>query len=118
MSVYVDDMRRRAQVGQGRPAVWSHMFADTPAELREFATLLGLRASWIQWEGTHREHFDVTDTVRAKAVRLGALRITYPRGTADLLAQRRAAPSVPVGERITDANGDELEHGTDSEEPT
>lgn len=91
MTVYVDDMRRRARVGNSRPANWSHMFADTPDELRSFARRLGLDADWVQRAGTHREHFDVTDTVRRAALRLGAQHITYPRDTADLLARKKAA---------------------------
>lgn len=87
--IYVDDMRRRAKVGSGRPAVWSHMFADTHDELVAFAKLLGLRPEWIQHEGTYREHFDVTNTMRDKALAAGAQPITYPRGTAALLADRK-----------------------------
>jgi hypothetical protein len=90
MTVYVDDMRRRASVGGRRPANWSHLMADDPAELRGFARQLGLRPEWVQHEGTYREHFDVTDTVRALAVQLGAQQISYPRGTADLLARKRS----------------------------
>jgi len=91
VTIYVDDMRRRAKVGAGRPANWSHMFADTPEELRAFAQQLGLRPEWIQHEGTIREHFDVTDTVRAQAVAAGAEEIKYPHGTAKLLDRKRAA---------------------------
>lgn len=91
MTVYVDDMRRRAQIGNGRPGNWSHLFADTPAELKDIARQLSLRPEWIQHEGTYREHFDVTETVRGLAVHLGATEIAYPRGTADLLARKRAA---------------------------
>lgn len=90
MTVYVDDMRRRARVANSRPANWSHLFADSPDELLCFARRLGLDASWVQHAGTHREHFDVTDTVRRAALQLGAQHITYPRGTADLLARKRA----------------------------
>lgn len=93
MSVYVDNMRRTARPagyrGWGAPS-WSHLFADTPMELRRFAVeTLGLSPAWLQNPGTHREHFDVTETVRAKAVALGAQEITYPHGTADLLERRR-----------------------------
>lgn len=96
MTVYVDDMRRRAHVGRGRPGVWSHLFADTSAELKDFARQLSLRPDWIQHPGTHREHFDVTETVRGLAVRLGAMEISYPRGTADLLARRKAESAPPT----------------------
>lgn len=89
MTVYVDDMLRPAKVAGARRANWSHLFADTPRELREFAQRLGLRLEWVQHAGTHREHFDVTATVRARALDLGAEPITYPRGVADLMMERR-----------------------------
>ena len=94
MSVYVDDMRRRATLGRF-PANWSHMFADSSDELAAFAARLGLKPQWLQHAGTHREHYDVTDTVRKQALAAGAVSITYPRGTAELLDRRRRA--APVG---------------------
>jgi hypothetical protein len=91
MTVYVDDMRRPTKVPGARPAKWSHLFADTQAELDVFAVgQLGLSSRWLQHAGGHREHYDVTDTVRTKAVALGAVEISYPRGTAELLARRKA----------------------------
>lgn len=93
MTVYVDNMRRQATIGRGRPARWSHLMADTHDELEDFARRLRLDPSWIQHEGTRREHYDVTDTVRARALHLGAEPIRYPRGTADLLDRKRSASS-------------------------
>ena len=89
MTVYVDDMRRRAKISGARTAIWSHMFADTPQELQNFARQLGLRPEWLQHAGTYREHFDVTDTVRQQALNAGAVAISYPRGTAELLDKKR-----------------------------
>lgn len=78
MAVYIDDMRMRAQVGRGRPAVWSHMMADTPEELHEFAARLGLRREWAQHEDDlPMLHYDVTDTKRRLAISLGAEQITW-----------------------------------------
>lgn len=88
MTVYVDDMRRPAYLADRRGR-WSHLVADSSEELHEFAALLGLLPGWIQRPGTHREHFDVTDTMRRRAIALGAERITYPRGMADFLAGKR-----------------------------
>jgi len=49
---------------------------------------LGLDPEWIQHEGTHREHFDVTETVRQGAIAAGiAVPISYPRQTGELLAR-------------------------------
>lgn len=76
MAVYVDDMRRLATV-RGLRRRWSHLIADTPEELRDFAARLGLASSWIQKAGTRAEHFDVTDALRDAAIALGAQRISY-----------------------------------------
>lgn len=89
MTVYVDDMQRRARVGR-ITANWSHLLADTPDELRAFADRLGLNPAWIQHEGTHREHFDLTSPVRIKALALGAVPMSYPRGTGRHIADKRA----------------------------
>lgn len=92
MTVYVDDMRRSANL-TGRPARWSHLMADGPyahLQLMQAAVDLGLRADWLQHEGTHHEHFDVTETVRQRAIAAGiAEPISYPRGTGELLARKR-----------------------------
>ncbi len=90
MAVYVDDMRRRARVGR-LDATWSHLLADTPEELDAVARRMGLRRSWLQHEGTPREHYDLTDPRRETALRLGALSITYPHGTAEVIARKRRA---------------------------
>lgn len=90
MTVYVDDMLRPANL-TGRPAQWSHLMADTHEELMQAALDLGLRPEWIQHEGTHREHFDVTKSVRERAIAAGiAQPIAYPSGTGELLARKRA----------------------------
>jgi hypothetical protein len=95
MTIYVDDMRRSARVGRtnGR---WSHLFTDQDdqTELHEFAALLGLRRAWFQgarWEATHpwRCHYDVTDSVRDRALGLGAQPTTYPHGMSELIEQRK-----------------------------
>jgi len=88
MTVYVDDMRLQARVGRIN-ARWSHLFADTPEELASFAGRLGLRPSWLQKAGTIMEHYDVTDSVRARAFALGAVPITYPSGMADVIGKKR-----------------------------
>mgnify|MGYP001617983659 CR=1 FL=1 len=100
MTVYVDDMRRKARVGRIN-GVWSHLVADTHDELVAFAVgKLGMWASWIQEAGTELEHFDVTDSVRAKAIRLGAVEITYPHGIAEVVARKLegAAAEGPGGD--------------------
>lgn len=97
MTIYVDNMRRPAYVGR-LSENWSHLFTDQDdqAELHEFAQQLGLKRQWFQgsrWERTHpwRCHYDVTDSVRVRALKLGAHPITYPQGMAELIERRKAA---------------------------
>lgn len=81
MTIYVDDMRLQAKVGQFNSR-WSHLMSDLPGEagtkeLLAFAHKLGLRPGWIQHMGRTTEHFDVTDPKRLQALRLGAIPISY-----------------------------------------
>jgi hypothetical protein len=77
MTVYVDDMRMQATVPNGNRKVsgrWSHLMADTEEELIDFAVnKLGMRESWIQHRGEGHVHFDVVDSRREAALRLGAV---------------------------------------------
>lgn len=91
MSVYVDSLRMPARVGPIQ-ANWSHLTADTTEELLAFAAKLGLRPSWIQNPGhIWKEHFDVTDTKRDQAIRLGAQEITMREASVLWAAKREAA---------------------------
>lgn len=99
MTVYVDDIKIRADVPNGARVVrgvWCHMFADTRAELDAMADRIGLRRSWIQRPGTHREHYDVTLTRRAAAIRAGAVEIAAggPEWMALLRRKREAMATV------------------------
>ncbi len=89
MTVYVDDIRIPAKVGRFE-AKWSHLIADSRDELHEFAQRLGLRRSYFQDPavngkpkadpGTlHAEmwHYDVTESKRQQAIRLGAVAIGW-----------------------------------------
>lgn len=91
MTVYVDSLRMPARVGRIQ-ANWSHLTADTTEELLAFAAKLGLRPSWIQNRGhIWKEHFDVTDTKRALAIKLGAQEITMREASVLWAAKREAA---------------------------
>jgi hypothetical protein len=92
MTVYVDDMFMPAKVAGMRPAIWCHMQADTDEELHAFAAQLGLRRSWFQEKDGRPEnnHYDVTKSVRAKAVKLGAVEETIEEG----VERRRVARSL------------------------
>lgn len=75
MTVYVDNMFARADVPNGAHVVrgvWCHMLADSHGELVAMARKIGMRTSWIQKPGTWEEHFDVTKTTRALALKNGA----------------------------------------------
>lgn len=80
MPVYVDDMRMQADVPNGPRVVsgrWSHLMADTDDELHEFAARLGMCRGWVQYPGTWKSHYDLTDSMRQRALRMGALPIQY-----------------------------------------
>jgi hypothetical protein len=95
MTVYVDDMLRPARVGR-LTSRWSHLMADTHQELLSMAAELGLRPEWIQHEGTHREHFDLTEGKRLQALGFGAVAIKYPSGTSVVLSAKRDAAARGV----------------------
>ena len=98
MTVYVDNMRvyAIADRGSGRPVAgrWSHLMADSPDELAGFAARLGLRPEWVQFHGTAREHYDVVEAVRRRAVAAGAVPISYPGGTENLILTKRLQASA------------------------
>lgn len=66
MAVYVD-----SEEILWRGKLWCHLVADTLDELHVFATRLGLRRSWFQSRGY--PHYDVTVSVRERALRMGAI---------------------------------------------
>lgn len=53
------------------------MFADSEDELDTFAKALGLKPAWKQSRKPWLIHFDVTDKVRSKALKLGASPVRY-----------------------------------------
>lgn len=85
MPVYVDDMK--AQFGR---MIMCHMLADTTEELLAMADKIGVARKWIQYPGTHREHFDIALSKRAEAIKHGAIEITM-RDTGRIVAERRRA---------------------------
>ena len=67
MTVYVDN-----ECIQWRGKLWCHLVAESLDELHRFAARLGLRRNWFQDKASY-PHYDVTTTVRQRALRLGAL---------------------------------------------
>lgn len=105
MTVYIDDMRLPASVGaiEGR---WSHLMTDGPTEeLVAFAARLGMRRAWIQYEGTVKEHFDLTDNKRTLAIRLGAVPITYGAEGVALMKAKRAGERFDLAAYRAAADG-------------
>lgn len=72
MSVYIDDMNMPY-----RNMIMNHMISDSTEELLEMCTKIGIAHKWIQYPGTYKEHFDVCLTMKAKALELGAIQITW-----------------------------------------
>lgn len=87
VSVYIDDAYIPARVGR-ITSLWCHLTADSSEELLAFARKIGLKPQWIQYAGTWKEHFDLTETRRLKAVELGAIEISY-RQTVHLLQAKK-----------------------------
>lgn len=54
--------------------VMCHMVADTLEELHDMAEMLGLKRSWFQ--NKRMPHYDISKSVRARAVGLGAVEIS------------------------------------------
>jgi hypothetical protein len=89
VTVYVDDFGCPAEVG-GYRGRWSHLVADEQDELHAFAARLGLRRAWFQdptisgkpmpaRPGTRAAegwHYDVTESKRRLAIKLGAVPIS------------------------------------------
>lgn len=103
MTVYVDNARIPARVGR-HATTWSHLFADTQDELHAFAARLGLRRSWFQdpvkvgkpfkarqgSRAAENWHYDVTESKRAQAVRLGAVEVSWRDAVAIINARYQA----------------------------
>lgn len=69
MSVYVD--RPRFRLGR---MIMCHMAADSLVELHAMAEALGVR-QWFQ-DKPGRPHYDLSRTVRARAIALGAVQVS------------------------------------------
>lgn len=85
MAVYVDDMR----APYGRMVMY-HMLADSTSELLEMADKIGVARRWLQKAGTVHEHFDICQSMRARAVKHGAIEIDRQRLVAIIRARRPA----------------------------
>lgn len=74
MSVYVDDMITCLRNKNWPYSKACHLVADSVEQLRVFALGLGLKPTWYQPKTI--PHFDLTASMRRKAIRYGALPIS------------------------------------------
>lgn len=90
MTIYVDNHRQPARVGR-HVRLWSHLFAcpDDDDELNAFARSIGLELGWFQ--PGRFPHYDVTEFMRVKAIRRGAISIAPRAGMKLRLKTRKAA---------------------------
>jgi len=84
MAIYVDDMR-----APFRRMIMCHMIADTTEELNTMADKIGIARKWIQYPGSSKEHYDICLSARAKAVKAGAIEITWRETAKRIIAKRR-----------------------------
>jgi Protein of unknown function (DUF4031) len=86
MSVYVDDMKTsyRPAHAPGRRYVMCHMIADSVDELHAMADKIGIARRWYQGD-----HYDITQTKRALAVKAGAKEVTLRELAKMAIARRR-----------------------------
>ncbi len=70
MSVYVDE-----PFVESRGKRWAHLTADSAEELHAFAERLGLLRQSFQAtpEKPWKDHYDVTESTRELAIRMGAI---------------------------------------------
>jgi len=52
---------------------WSHMWADSVIELHVMADKIGLKRSWLQDKDGTFPHYDVVPSMRALAIKHGAI---------------------------------------------
>jgi hypothetical protein len=121
VAVYVDDANIPATVRSGRvrhTSQWSHLFADTQAELHEFAAQLGLQWSCFQpgqrrGDGSPgpRWHYDVTAGKRQQAIRLGARPVTSRESIEIIRAREAGAERARVADQASHAAGQAFRGG-------
>ena len=99
LTVYVDDWRQPATV-RGRADRWSHLLADDPEELHAMADALGIprRGYQVHRRSAALNHYDLPDSLRAQAIALGAVPVTWRQMARLTREWRRAgAPPAPGG---------------------
>lgn len=91
--VYLDDSRI-----EWRGRKWSHLYAESLAELLAFADKIGLKREWLQ-NGDGKDgfpHFDVTGVMRERAARSGAIQVSGSDGTYARLRRSLGQGTYPM----------------------
>ena len=90
--VFVDDFLTPKDHG-GTVKFWSHLFTFPPDEaaLLKFGRSIGLKRPWLQNEGRPAVHFDVTDTMRIRAIDKGAAQCSVREAVAMIRKARQYA---------------------------
>lgn len=98
-AVYVDDMKAE-YFPKHRPKVryiMSHMIADNEEELHDMARRIGVARRWFQ----KGDHYDVTQSCKALALKYGARLITW-RQAALMMGNRRMGYEMGTPETAGD----------------
>lgn len=101
MTVYVDHIfalessnPQAKRVGARHGHRWCHMWADSSEELMGMAVRIGLKPEWLQKKKWRVEHFDLTPTKRAQALKAGAEEWYRPRGVSERHPLGISTPSL------------------------
>lgn len=101
MAVYVDPMFPTPKGwGPGRRYLGAcRLVADTATELHRFADEIGLRRSWAQGGGKSGQlvHYDLTATMRRKAVKHGARELPTRRALMPFIRRARSGARASTG---------------------
>ena len=100
MTVYVDNMHE-SRLGQLGRMKMSHMIADTTEELLAMADRIGVQRKWLQYPGSHKEHFDIALSKRALAVAAGAIEIDMEQ-TSAMCRRRRETGELGLAEEAVE----------------
>jgi hypothetical protein len=111
MTIYVDSVFIPGTVGRVK-AKWCHLFSDEydSSDLHVFAAKVGLKRAWFQWKshGTGQVgppwlwHYDVTESVRVKAISAGATEVGTYGMTPYVSAKRALFDALSEEDRVAE----------------
>ncbi len=110
MSVYVDDMQTCIRSKKWPYSRSCHLVADSVSELQEFAQLMSLHSSWFQ-DSASMPHYDLTKSMRQRAIYLGAFEVTQKRFVRIMRKYRQRDKELKqklLDERIRNVAGNDL----------